>query len=310
MLFQDIEPSNGSPAPMPGRVSWRTLAAMFVGFLPLFAATPAKADLSAISGDAVFGTNITLNSQVAINGNVGVGQGGSLSFPPGGTTPTINGTIFLGPGAVDNIRSTTSQADANLTTAVSTAIGTASAAYLALSGTSGTTISDNGTVTNNGTGQLNGALITGNGGTNVVNVSSINGSITLSGGANDIFIINTTRLQLNSAVKLEGGVTANDVLFNVTGSNSVSLSGTLSGTFLVPTAMVSFGGGGSLTGAILDGQTVSVDFNAQTATTINSDTFSGLAAVAAPEPAPLVKAISGLVTVGLWGLVRRKKRSK
>jgi hypothetical protein len=314
MLFQRIEPSNGSPAPMPGRVSWRTLAAMAVAFLPLVAPTPAKADLSAISGDAVFGTNITLNSQVAITGNVGVGQNGSLSFVGGGTTPTINGTVFLGPGAHDHISGTTSQTDNSLTTAVSTAIGTASNAYSALAGTNGTTIFANGsdhvTVANNGTDNLNGAVITGNGGTNVVNVSSINGSITLSGGANDIFIINTTTLQLNSAVKLEGGVTANDVLFNVTGSNAVSLSGTLFGTFLVPTAMVSFGGGGSLTGAILDGQTVSVDFNAETSTTIISDTFSGLAVVAAPEPAPLVKAISGLVTVGLWGLVRRKKRSK
>jgi hypothetical protein len=310
MLFQRIEPSNGSPAPMLGRVSWRTLAAMAVAFLPLFAPARVKADLSAISGDAVFGTNITFNSTVAITGNVGVGQGGSLSFSGGGNTPTVSGTVFLGPSATDSITGTTHQTDSSLTTAVSTAIGTASAAYRAMSGTTGTTITDNGTVSNNGTGHLNGAVITGNGGTNVVNVSSINGSITLSGGASNLFIINTTTLQLNSAVTLEGGVTANDVLFNVTGSNSVSLSGTLSGTFLVPTAMVSFGGGGSLTGAILDGQTVSVDFNAQTATTINSDTFSGLAVVAAPEPAPLVKAISGLVTVGLWGLVRRKKRSK
>jgi fibronectin-binding autotransporter adhesin len=304
-----MEPSNGSPAPMLGRVLSRTLTAMAVAFLPLVAPTPAKADLSAISGDVVFGTNITLNSQVAITGNVGVGQGGSLSFN-GGNTPTINGTVFLGTGATDGISGTTSQADANLTTAVSTAIGTASAAYQAMSATQGSLSSSGGNLT-----------ITATTTVNVVDVTSLaSGGITLKGTASDIFIINVASLgSINGGVTLEnlsggtsGAVTANNVLFNVenSSSNPVSLSGTLNGTFLVPNATVSFGGGGTLTGAILDGQTVSVDFNAETSTTIISDTFSGLAVVAAPEPAPLVKAISGLVTVGLWGLVRRKKRSK
>jgi hypothetical protein len=315
MILQHVTRPNDPPAPILGHISWRTLATMVVALLPLLVPARAHADLSSISNDAVFGTEITLNSQVAITGNVGVGQNGSLSFVGGGNTPTISGTVFLGANATDNIQGTTSQSDLNLTTAVSAAIATASSNFNGMSSTSNTGISDNGSQLNNGTAAINGGTITGNGGTNVVDVKSINGSIFLKGTANDIFIINTPSLQLNSNVILENssgvqngsnGVTANHVLFNVTGTSNVSLSGTLNGTFLVPTAMVSLTGGGTLTGAILDGQTVGIDFNAQSGTKIIGDTFSG-PLVSAPEPTALVKGISGLATIGIWGFFRRKR---
>jgi hypothetical protein len=323
MLFQRIEPSNGSPAPMLGRVSSRTLAAMAVAFLPFLAPTRARADLGVLSNDAVFATNIQFEGShgggVTVNGNVAVGSGGSITGGQNGGS-VINGNLDLGTGVTGHtgvtVSGSTTTNDSSLTglTGTGNLISTASAAYGTMSATSSTTISDNGTVPNNGTGQLNGAMITGIVGTNVVDVRSINGSITLTGGptggANDIFIINTTMLSLSGGVRLLDGVTANHVLFNVTGTNgTVQLSGTLNGTFLVPNVAVSFGGGGTLNGAIIDGSSVMMDIDSQSNTTINGEVFSGLA-VAAPEPAPLVKAISGLVTVGLWGFLRRKKRSK
>jgi hypothetical protein len=325
MLFQHMEPSNGSPAPMLGRVSWRTLAAMAVAFLPFLAPTRARADLGVLSNDAVFATNIQFEGShgggVTVTGNVAVGSGGSITGGQNGGS-VINGNLDLGTGVTGHtgvtVNGGTTTNDSSLTglTGTGNLISTASAAYGNMSATGSTTIFDNGTVQNNGTGQLNGAVITGIVGTNVVDVRSINGSITLgatggaTGGANDIFIINTTTLSLSGGVTLRDGVTANHVLFNVTGTNgTVQLSGTLNGTFLVPSVAVSFGGGGTLNGAIIDGSLVMMDIDSQSNTTINGEVFSGLA-VAAPEPAPLVKAISGLVTVGLWGFLRRKKRSK
>jgi hypothetical protein len=325
MLFQRIEPSNGSPAPMLGRVSWRTLAAMVVAFLPLFAPTPAKADLSGISGDTIFGTNITFgpSSGVTVNGIVAVGPGGHLNGGGTGTgTNGMNGLVInnpsgvaldLGVGAMVNgvksVAGTTTLSDTSLT-GITAAIQQASTAFAGLTATQTIASPINGGVT-----------ISGNGGLNVVDVSSFqSGGIVLKGGSNDIFVINVASLSaINGGVTLEnaqGGtngnvVTANHVLFNIEGtSNSaVQLSGTLNGTFLIPSVAVTLSGASSpFTGAIYDGSTVNMDINETSSPlAMNGAAFTDFALIAAPEPAPLVKAISGLATIGIWGFFRRKR---
>jgi len=85
--------------------------------------------------------------------------------------------------------------------------------------------------------------ITGNGGLNVINVGSIvlvKKVLTLSGGANDVFIINVSGdCSIGSAqVVLAGGLKASRVLWNFLGTGT-TVNGYkdityVSGTFLVP----------------------------------------------------------------------------
>jgi hypothetical protein len=307
MLFQHMEPSNGSPAPMLGRVSSRTLAAMAVAFLPLFAPTPAKADLSLLSGDTVFGTNVHINTQTSLTGNVAVGGTLTLDSGPatihGGlilnTTPTA--ALIINPGNTQ-LTVTSGQSHANLSGAVS-AIQTQSTLYQGM--TPNQTIS---------AGTINSSsspfTISAGSGTTVVDINGSlnpNAAITLSGTANDILIVNITgslTLSGSHGISLSGGLTASDVLFNVEGGN-VMLNGTVNGTFLVANGTTAFSGTSTLNGSILDaGIVTAIDVNADNIT-INGAPFSGL--VAAPEPAPLVKAISGLATIGIWGFFRRKR---
>jgi hypothetical protein len=88
--------------------------------------------------------------------------------------------------------------------------------------------------------------IQGNGGLNVI---QINGNIDLSGSsqlilkgsASDVFVINITgtlNISGTTAIPLSGGLTANHVLFNFTGSSGTINTGikeTFFGTFLAPT---------------------------------------------------------------------------
>ena len=87
--------------------------------------------------------------------------------------------------------------------------------------------------------------MTGNGGLNVILIDgSINASLTLSGGAGDVFIVNVTgRLDLrgSSALGLSGGLTAGQVLYNFVGDRGslVTARGTtVNGTILAPRARV------------------------------------------------------------------------
>jgi hypothetical protein len=102
--------------------------------------------------------------------------------------------------------------------------------------------------------------ITGNGGVNVISVQSLSfnsNTLTLAGGANDVFVINVagnfTFAQSN--VVLTGGVTANHVLFYFpTAGGTIDLfksSNVVVGTFLAPQRSVIYDNPASFTGAII-----------------------------------------------------------
>ena len=104
-------------------------------------------------------------------------------------------------------------------------------------------------------------VITGNGGANVIDATSINlrrsASLTLSGGANDYFYINVTgqfALNGNSSIQLAGGVKASHVIFNVTGAGpAVQLNGgTVNGTILALHRNINLGS--QLNGSIIGGE--------------------------------------------------------
>lgn len=101
--------------------------------------------------------------------------------------------------------------------------------------------------------------LTGNGGVNVVDIlgGNVNGTVTLHGGANDIFYINVTANMAMTGVVLSGGVTAGHVFWNIINGQNANLSGTLNGTFLAFNA---------------NGQATSINVNQAT---VNGSIYSG-----------------------------------
>jgi hypothetical protein len=306
MLFQHVEPSNGSPAPMLGRVSSRTLAAMVVAILPLFAPARAKADLTL--GEAadfgILGKTINLGGGTVINGNVGVIAGGNLAT--GGTIQTFNGTI-----SVDNTpgdAASTSFSNFGQHPPATTSMSLSGAASDLLTASQGAAALGS----TQSFSSLSGTTITGNGGVNVVDVGSISGAVTLNGLSSDYFVINVSGnvdFGGGSGVTLGTNVLASHVLFNVSGNVTLESGNTVYGTFLSSGGSINIGGGSTVNGALLDVNSMVsvVDVKSDSSMTLNGtgNEFAGL--VSAPEPAPLVKAISGLATIGIWGFVRRKR---
>jgi hypothetical protein len=216
---------------------------------------------------AVLGMDETwiINSgATVVNGDEGVSRFGLVDNQRGAT---INGNVqesnkheYMGRGTLTGTVNTNSgllkQADQDARTA--------SAAAAALSPTQ-TFRSINRATT-----------ITGNGSLNVVNVNGdVNASLTLSGGANDVFIINVRgdlNLGSGQSITLSGGVTANNVLFNfVGGRGSVTArSGSvINGTLLALHRDVELGG--TVNGEVIAGGEVDLRGHA----TINQCSFTG-----------------------------------
>jgi hypothetical protein len=207
------------------------------------------------------GTKINL-SAATVYGNAGVSQGGSLS---NNGSSTITGNLDQSQagqysrsgsaqvlGSVITNSSLLAQNDADALAAA------AAAKALAPTQTFGTiSLASSQTMT-----------VQGNGGLNVIQV---NGSIGLSGSsqlilngsASDVFIFNVTgntNISGSSVLgKLSGGVTANHVLYNFTGSGSLQAGAgnTFFGTFLAPN--YSYGIEGNYAGElIIGGQSVAL----------------------------------------------------
>ena len=110
-------------------------------------------------------------------------------------------------------------------------------------------------------------------------------------------------------VTLAGGLTSRNVLFYVTGNGGVNLGSntTVSGNFLATGGGIEIGGASTVNGGLYDLTSTITDVKTDSPLTINGtgNLFTGI--MSAPEPAPLVKGISGLATIGIWGFFRRKR---
>jgi len=182
--------------------------------------------------------NTDINSnQVTVAGNVGVSQGGGfqnqahssvtgnvVEFAAGDYTGqgTVGGGLLVNPALL-------ASADANALSA------SAQAAALAPTQSFGSI--------------TKATTVVGNGGLNVININGdIKASLTLSGGPNDVFIINVTgslKFNQNSVLGLAGGATANHVLYNFTGASGDINTGdnnVLNGTLLAPRYNVNLDG--------------------------------------------------------------------
>lgn len=187
-----------------------------------------------------------LLNQAQITGNVGLG---SLGLAIGQNT-TVNGSVSVAPLSLplflNGFVATGGVSQQNLTPAVGAA-NAVSVGAAALSPTQSF---------NNVTQSL---VIEGNGGMNVIRMRSLeyrNDTLTINGSASDVFVFNVQRDFdfRNSRILLQGGVTADKVLFNFT-SNGAAVSirhddSVVVGTFLAPRGSVEYRDSADFQGAV------------------------------------------------------------
>lgn len=235
------------------------------------------------------------NSLVTINGDQGVGFGGRIiNMSPSSVTGNIfqyQGGQYGGPGHLGGAISTnTVLLNQNFADAMTAA---SLAASLSPTQTLG--------------GITHSTTINGNGGLNVININGdITTSLILNGSAADIFIVNVTgTLSLTGSTELgvAGGVTANNVLYNFTGSGqtiTTHVNNMVYGTLLAPNYDFILH---SLNGRIIGGQNITLMSGA----TVNGPTKP---APPVPEPTTILLLGSGLVGVTAHLRKRRNRRNK
>jgi SdrD B-like domain len=191
------------------------------------------------------GGHLTIGSS-SVAGNIGLGPHATGTLQRDGVTGAVDvdpsATLHAGrhdliSGGIVPESLAQAQTDANA----------ASAAYAALAPTQSF---------GNRTASL---TVTGNGGTNVIAVTSLDfnhKTLTLSGGPNDVFIFNVARdLTFNhSQIVLTGGVTANHVIFNfahAASSIDISNSSNVVGTFLAPRGSLALDSSASFQGELI-----------------------------------------------------------
>lgn len=230
-------------------------------------------------------TEILINSEgTAVHGNVALGPGGSLNFLSG----TINGTFFYDDASVLNIQGgstiTGGQFLIDPTPIQNDAHAAAAAANVLIA-----------TQTFNNIG--NGQTIFGNGGLNVINVTSNiflsnGGVLTLSGNGSDEFLFNvngTMTLTGASSIQLIG-VSPEQVLWNFVGEGQEVLldSSTGVGNILAIERNIRLEGSTHLGSLISNGSQIKLQGGSQ--------------AFVIPEP---TTGLLGLVVFGILGVVRR-----
>ena len=143
--------------------------------------------------------------------------------------------------------------------------------------------------------------ITGNGGLNVIDVANIqNAKLTLSGTANDFFVFNVSgAVNTNQPMTLTGGLTAANILFNLTGTGTVFQ--TSGGDVSYGTYLAVNGGKFQFSNLNLTGRLINIGGDVQLVS------GSSIPVVPVPEPG-----MFGLVAVGtlLLAGLRRKTGSQ
>ncbi len=249
-------------------------------------------------------TDLTLNT-FTVNGNVGIGGGGhtlqkgtitgNLVIDPNATATAdlskLNNDFFV-TGSINN--------PSSLATAISNAIS-ASQFAAGLASTSLANI-ENGNITS----------LTGGGVYQLAHID-LNGqseTLTLHGNASDVFIFNITDyLQVSQSSILLDGVSAANVLFNITATNASKEStiqtsdSVVFGTVLIPyesIVLLDAGVNGVGTGGVY-GHLIGNDITIHSGGLVDTPT-------AAPEPASMLLFGTGLTALGAFA--RRRHRRK
>jgi len=259
-------------------------------------------------------TDFALNGPGTTNGNVGFDGSSQIQLNASNNAPVpnvaINGNLYLTTSASVNNNAQISgsvisnaSSTATLNSGWSAAV-TASATFAGL--TANQTLSAiNGPMTINATGAMNvidiGSLNLGNGQT-----------LTLNGSASQQFVINDSgNFTLNSGLIIEtGGLTADDVVFNLTSSgNNLSTSGGLNNESVINGIVLDVNGGVAMAPGLINGELIA---GGQTVHLVSGASINQVIPppTAAPEIDP-TSAASGLTLLmgGLVVLRGRKQQS-
>jgi hypothetical protein len=282
---------------------------------PVEAASFLSGNLSDSANFAVLyegdGNNQLSTTNVTINGNIGIGDptGSTTSFLAASGPGTINGSVLYA-GAVSSNQSISNttitgtitgnnsnvQTDLNNLNLLSSTLGGEAGAGLTVNlnnAQSQTIMAANGTLDSSGRF--------------VYNVSSFNfgngATLTINGTANQLVAFNMPEnVQFGGTILLTGGITSDQVLFNVTGGSNLTGGHTLqintngsteTGTFLDPNGAI------SVVHSVLDGRVFGGDdSNLQI---VSGDTLTAPPGnESLPEPSSIVLLATALVGFAIY----------
>ena len=258
-------------------------------------------DLGPDAGYAVIdlgsGTTFGWNSG-PVNGNVLVGNGVKVSLSGGNNGGVGAGDAIFTDGTAIISGSLQNQPAIDTVTTAYTANALAIAQNVSTFA-SGLTPTQTFSSLSNGTATIFGGAANG---LNVINVGSIqNETLTLSGNANDYFIINVSgSIQTNRTMTLSG-VLASHILWNLT-ATSGNIFVTSGGDTLYGTFLATDGGSYQFSNLVLTGELINTAGNIQLVS--GSQIPTGIPFSTVPEPSPLIL----LTIMLLGGMVWHRKR--
>jgi hypothetical protein len=263
-------------------------------------AGPSNFGLLALSG----AQDIALNGPGTTNGTVGISSG-TLSLNASSGLPAINGNVLLASGATIN-GNVAQQVTGNVFTNQNLTQPNIDARNAATTFASLTPTQSVAGGAVNGTTTINGTA-----GVNVVNLSGINlgngQTLTLNGPAGSQFVINSPNMVMNSGkIALTGGVTANDVVFNLSGTgNNLQTSGGLNNQSVINGTVLDANGSVAMAPGLINGELIA---GGQSIHLVSGASINSPPTPSVPEPASaLLMVLGGL---GMAALARRNSRRK
>ena len=233
-----------------------------------------------------------------IVGSVLIGDGSTATSSGGGNGQVTGGVFVSGTVSGDDLQHLQIPP---VVTVVSPSVGTQAFSDVATDSSTDAALPATQTF-----GAINGTqTITGNGGLNVIDIASLhNPNLTISGSSSDVFVFNVSGLfQTNQAITLNG-VSASQILWNLTGTGTVfqtSGGDTLFGTFLATD-----GGDFQFSSLNLTGELIDTDGHIQFVS--NSSLTGQPFAPPVPEPATATLLLLGTGLASVVGATRRRVR--